>query len=65
VERLIEQLTDLESHAARLRQTITEGNTAKATLVERQLAELSAVLFQAPAPAPVPAGRSAVSEGTH
>ena len=65
VRRLIEQFTDLEGQAARLRNTVTAGNTAKATLVERQLAELSAVLFQAPAPAPVPAGRSAVSEGTH
>ena len=51
VERLIEQFTDLESHAAQLRQTVAEGNPAKAPLVERQLAELSAVLFQAPAPA--------------
>jgi len=65
VGRLIEQFTDLEGQAARLRKTVTEGNAAKAPLVERQLAELSAVLFQAPAPAPVPAGRSAISEGTH
>ena len=34
VERLIEQFTDLESHAAQLRQTITAGNAAKAPLVE-------------------------------
>jgi len=61
VGRLIEQFTDLEGQAARLRDTVTESNTAKATLVERQLDELSAVLFQAPAPAPVPAGRSAIS----
>jgi polysaccharide pyruvyl transferase WcaK-like protein len=52
VDRLIEQFTDLESHAAQLRQTVAEGNRTKAPLVERQLAELSAVLFQAPAPAP-------------
>jgi polysaccharide pyruvyl transferase WcaK-like protein len=52
VGRLIEQFTDLESHAAQLRQRVAEGNRAKAPLVERQLAELSAVLFQAPAPAP-------------
>jgi polysaccharide pyruvyl transferase WcaK-like protein len=51
VDRLIEQFTDLESHAAQLRQTVAEGNQAKAPLVERQRAELSAVLFQAPAPA--------------
>jgi polysaccharide pyruvyl transferase WcaK-like protein len=57
VERLIEQLTDLESHAAQLRQTIAEGNSTKAPLVERQLAELSAVLFPAPAPAPALAKR--------
>jgi polysaccharide pyruvyl transferase WcaK-like protein len=52
VGRLSEQLADLESNAARLRQTISEANTAKAPLVERQLAELSAVLFRASAPAP-------------
>jgi polysaccharide pyruvyl transferase WcaK-like protein len=46
VGRLIEQLTDLESQAARLRQAITQGNAAKAPLVESQLTELSAVLFQ-------------------
>jgi polysaccharide pyruvyl transferase WcaK-like protein len=51
VDRLIEQFTDLESHAAQLRQTIAEANQAKAPLVERQRAELSAVLFRAPAPA--------------
>jgi len=56
VGRLIEQFTDLESQAARLRQAITQGNTAKAPLVEDQLAELSAVLFQAPAPARSPVG---------
>jgi polysaccharide pyruvyl transferase WcaK-like protein len=60
VGRLIEQLTDLESHADRLRQAITQGNAAKATLVESQLTELSAVLFQAPAPAPGLAGNPAV-----
>jgi polysaccharide pyruvyl transferase WcaK-like protein len=57
VDRLIEQFTDLESHAAQLRQTVAEGNQTKAPLVERQLAELSAVLFQAPAPAPALAER--------
>jgi polysaccharide pyruvyl transferase WcaK-like protein len=46
VGRLIEQLTNLESHAARLRQAITRGRAAKAPLVENQLTELSAVLFQ-------------------
>jgi polysaccharide pyruvyl transferase WcaK-like protein len=59
LERLIKQLTDLENQAPRLRQTITEGNAAKASLIERQLAEVSAVLFSASAPAPSPAGRTA------
>jgi polysaccharide pyruvyl transferase WcaK-like protein len=49
VERLIMQFIELERHAARLRQRVTEGNAAKVPLAEDQLAELSAVLFQAPA----------------
>jgi polysaccharide pyruvyl transferase WcaK-like protein len=61
VGRLIEQFTDLESHAARVRQTITAGNLAKAPLVERQLAELSEALFGLSAPGP--AGQPAVTEG--
>ena len=64
VGRLIEQFTDLDSHAARLRQVITEANAAKAPLVKRQIAELSAVLFDAPAPAPNQDGRLTVGEGT-
>ena len=56
VERLITQFTELERHAARLRQKVTEGNAAKVPLVEDQLAELSAVLFRTPAPARSPAG---------
>ena len=59
VGRLIEQFTDLESHAARLQQTITAGNVAKAPLVQRQLAELSEVLFRLPTPGP--AGQPAVT----
>jgi polysaccharide pyruvyl transferase WcaK-like protein len=55
VDRLIEQFTDLESHAAELRETIAAGNQAKAPLIERQFAELSAVLFPAATPAPAPA----------
>lgn len=51
-EQLIKQLTDLENDATRLGQAITEGNAAKAPLVHAQLAELSAVLFPAPASAP-------------
>ena len=45
VGRLIEQFTDLESHAAKLREVITAANEAKAPLVQAQLGELSAVLF--------------------
>ena len=56
LERLIKQLTDLENQAPRLRQTITEANAAKAPLLERQLVELSAVLFSAPGPAGLTAG---------
>lgn len=55
VGRLIEQFTDLESQSARLRQTITQGNAAKAPLVESQLAELSAVLFRSSPPPLSPA----------
>ena len=40
----------------RLRQTITEANAAKAPLLERQLAELSAALFPVPGPAGLTAG---------
>ena len=64
VGRLIEQFTDLDSHAARLRQVITEANAAKTPLIKRQLAELSAVLFDAPAPAPNQDGRLTVGQGT-
>jgi polysaccharide pyruvyl transferase WcaK-like protein len=55
VERLIAQFTELERHAARLRERVTKGNAAKVPLVEDQLAELSAVLFRTPAPARSPA----------
>ena len=55
VEQLIAQFTELERHAAQLRERVTQGNAARAPLVEDQLAELSAVLFQAPAPARSPA----------
>ena len=46
VDRLIKQFTDLESRAAYVQQVITERNAAYGQLVERQLVELSAVLFQ-------------------
>ena len=45
VGRLIEQLTDLECHAGRLRQAVAEDNAVKAPLVHSQFTELSAVLF--------------------
>ena len=51
VDRLIEQFTDLESHAARLRQVITERNAAAGRLTQGQLTELSAVLFGSAEPA--------------
>ena len=50
VGRLIEQFTDLESHAAQLRQMIAERNAANKLLIKRQLTELSAVLFRSDEP---------------
>ena len=46
VGRLIEQFTDLESHAAQLRQMLAERNAANRLLIKRQFTELSAVLFR-------------------
>lgn len=63
VERLITQFTELERHAARLRQRVTEGNAAKVPLVEDQLAELSAVLFRTPRSGSEP-GRPAKPQST-
>ena len=51
VGRLIEQIRDLESRSAQLRQAMTERTTANARLVDRQFATLSALLFQAVGPA--------------
>lgn len=45
-DRLIKQFTDLETRAAQVRQAIAERNAVYRQLVERQFAELSAVLFQ-------------------
>ena len=42
---LIKQFNELESQAAKLRQTMRERNAAKSRLIERQFAELSDVLF--------------------
>jgi polysaccharide pyruvyl transferase WcaK-like protein len=46
VDRLIKQFSDLESSATGVRQAIAERNAAYRQLVERQFAELSAVLFR-------------------
>ena len=46
IDRLIKQFTDLESRAAHVRQAIAARNAVHRQLVERQFAELSAVLFQ-------------------
>ena len=56
VTRLIEQFTELESHAAQLRLAIAERNAAMARLVDGQFAELSAVLHlgSGSRPAPLP-----------
>lgn len=50
VGRLIEQFTDLESHAAQLRQTIAARNAANELLIKRQRTELSAILFRSAEP---------------
>jgi polysaccharide pyruvyl transferase WcaK-like protein len=46
IDQLIKQFTDLESQAAQVRQVITERNAEYRERVERQFAELSAVLFR-------------------
>ena len=46
VDQLIKQFTDLESQASHVRQVITERNAEYRERVERQFAELSAVLFR-------------------
>ena len=45
VDLLIEQFTELETHAAQLRETIAERKAANDLLIRQQRAELSAVLF--------------------
>jgi len=62
VGRLTEQFADLERHAARLRHAITEGNAAKAPLIEQQRRELSAVLFPG-SPGAKPPGRAGTGAG--
>ena len=48
LDRLIGQFTELEGRSAEVRQAIAARNAAKAALVDRQFAELSAVLFPGP-----------------
>jgi polysaccharide pyruvyl transferase WcaK-like protein len=55
VARLIEQFIELEGQTAELQVMIAERNSAKERLVERQFAELSAVLFPGCEPRPTPA----------
>jgi polysaccharide pyruvyl transferase WcaK-like protein len=45
VDRLIEQFTELQSRSAELTQTMAERNAEKARLLDKQFAELSAMLF--------------------
>jgi polysaccharide pyruvyl transferase WcaK-like protein len=64
ITRLKDQLQDLERCSAELSQFMRERNTENARLVEEQFAELSAVLFDAPAFAPHTAcGRPCCSGG--
>jgi polysaccharide pyruvyl transferase WcaK-like protein len=54
-EVLAQRFRELESRAAQLRQTITEGNLAKKERLNQQFAALSALLFP-PADKPSTAG---------
>jgi len=45
VDRLIEQFTELKSRSAELTQAMAERNAEKASLLDQQFAELSALLF--------------------
>ena len=58
VDRLIEQFTELQSRSAELTQTMAERNAEKARLLDKQFAELSAMLF----PEGASAGRKPASE---
>ena len=46
-DRLIKQFTELESHSAQLRETLTERKARNEQLLREQFAELSAALFPA------------------
>ncbi len=61
VGRLIGQFTELETHAAQLRQVIADRKAANEALIDRQRAELSAVLF---GPAPAATGRELARGGS-
>jgi len=63
VTQMIERFAELESRSVQLTQTITEGNTVKVQLVDRQLAEISAVLFPAPGKGTAAAARKAAHTG--
>ena len=59
--QMIERFTELENQSAQLTRIISERNAAKARLVDRQFAEMSAVLL--PAPGEAAAGRKAARAG--
>jgi polysaccharide pyruvyl transferase WcaK-like protein len=64
VDLLIEQFTELEGRSAELRETIADRNAAKAELVNRQFAELSAVLFPDSAAGQAVTGHKPARTGT-
>jgi polysaccharide pyruvyl transferase WcaK-like protein len=61
--QMIDRFTELENQSAQLTRIISERNAAKVRLVDRQLAEMSAVLLPVPAEAGVAAGRKAAATG--
>ena len=63
VTRMIERFGELESRSVQLTEAITERNAVKVQLVDRQLAEISAVLFPAPGKGAAAAARNAAHTG--
>ena len=61
VDRLIEQFMELKSRSAQLTRTMTERNTEKAQLLDRQFAHLSTLLFPADEQARLTTGRPATA----
>jgi polysaccharide pyruvyl transferase WcaK-like protein len=59
--QMIERFTELENQSAQLTRIISERNAAKVRLVDRQFAEMSAVLL--PVPGEAAAGRKAARTG--